>query len=357
MHYINVRLVDYDVYEEISLVFEKTDIPTLTDPKRQVLLKVRGTALNRSEINLKRKFAAILEEYSDTEDGSPMPSLPILGNEAVGYVVDPKTFEILEQKFVGGVLESGGYGQYVVMDRSSLIRFPENLTLEQCASIPNSWVAAYHILEFDGKPKKGNIVYVSAGASGVGVALIQLLKKKYGVLVIASCGSESKAEALRGLGADLVINYKEDGLSSAGIIERVNVFTGGKGVDLVLDCVGPKDVEIYQQILGFESTWVIYGELGGVGMEGSSTIFKEILEKKIKIIGSSLNKKARRKKLIERFNQMIMPGFRDGVYRAVVYKSFQIDFENKDSEAEVNEAHRVIESNENIGKVVILNKN
>lgn len=52
-----------------------------------------------------------------------------------------------------------------------------------------------------------------------------------------------------------------------------------------------------------------------------------------------------------------MPGFRDRVYQAVVYKSFQIDFENKDSEAEVNEAHRVIESNENIGKVVILNKN
>lgn len=232
MFYINVKLVDYDVYEEISLVFEKTDIPKITDPKRQVLIKVRATGINRSEIHKKREFAAILEENTDQED-PPTAPLPILGNEAVGYIVNPLTYEISSLELVGGVLDTGGYGQYVIMDESNLIKFPQNLTLPEAASIPNSWLSAFHLLHLDAKPKPKSYIYISAGASGIGVALIQLLKKKYKTQVIASTSTQTKALALQGLGADLVINYKESGLTPSEIVARVLGFTGGKGVDMV----------------------------------------------------------------------------------------------------------------------------
>ncbi|TQS45269.1 zinc-binding dehydrogenase [Cryptosporangium phraense] len=135
-------------------------------------------------------------------------------------------------KVIGGTIP-GGYAEYVVVPTANLYPVPEGRSLVEAAVVPTVWMTAHHALHVTGRAASGETVLIHAGGSGVSTAAIQLARAA-GLRVISTVSRPEKADYVRTIGADVVIDT-----SSQDIVGTVREATGGRGVDLVLDHVGP----------------------------------------------------------------------------------------------------------------------
>jgi NADPH:quinone reductase-like Zn-dependent oxidoreductase len=135
-------------------------------------------------------------------------------------------------RVIGGTIP-GGYADYVVAPVANLHPVPDGADLVEAAVLPTIWLTAHHALHVTGRAAAGETVLIHAGASGVSTAAIQLARAA-GLRVVSTVGRPEKAEYVRGLGAEVVIDT-----SAEDVVGRVREVTGGRGVDLVLDHVGP----------------------------------------------------------------------------------------------------------------------
>jgi NADPH:quinone reductase-like Zn-dependent oxidoreductase len=240
-------------------VLEVTEVPDPRPGPRDVLLRVRASALNRLDV-LQREGPALLPGFS----------LPhIAGMDVAGEVVEvgaevdrPRVGERVvvnpalhcgtcalcttgsdafcpDVKVVGGN-HPGGYAELAVVPASHVYPIPDGVSYEEAATIPTIWSTAWHALVPVARLQVGEWVLVHAAASGVSTAGIQLARKM-GARVIATAGSERKLEFARKLGADVVVNNRTDDFVAAA-----REATGGRGVDVVFDHVGPA---LFQQSL------------------------------------------------------------------------------------------------------------
>ncbi len=130
--------------------------------------------------------------------------------------------------------EPGNYAEYHIVDEAVVQPKPDSIDFIEAAAAPLVLLTAYEALFDRAGMREGRTVLVHAGAGGVGHVAIQLAKIA-GARVITTVGTEEKADFARSLGADAVINYKEQDL-----LEAVMEWSGGRGVDIVLDTVGPE---------------------------------------------------------------------------------------------------------------------
>ncbi|WP_035855929.1 zinc-binding dehydrogenase [Cryptosporangium arvum] len=137
-----------------------------------------------------------------------------------------------QTKVIGGTIP-GGYAEYAVVPVANLYPVPDDRSLVEAAVIPTVWMTANHALHVTGRAAAGETVLIHAGGSGVSTAAIQLAVAA-GLRVISTVSRPEKAEYVRKLGADLVIDT-----STQDIVGTVREATNGRGVDLVLDHVGP----------------------------------------------------------------------------------------------------------------------
>lgn len=123
----------------------------------------------------------------------------------------------------------------------------------------------------------GKVVYITAGASGVGTALIQLCKQLFNCTVISSC-SEGKMEFIRKLGCDYVFDSRK------GNMEEIRKTIGEKykQVDCIFDCIGGNTSSFHLDIIGQDGVWVLYGLLGGAKIQDLE-IFQKLLWKRVKL--------------------------------------------------------------------------
>lgn len=127
----------------------------------------------------------------------------------------------------------GTYAEYALVDASLLALKPQSLTFEQAAAAPLVFITAWEALHDRARIARDQVVLIHAGAGGVGHAAIQLAKLA-GAKVITTVSSEEKAQFVRNLGADCIVNY-----GTQDIVAEVLRWTDGKGVDIALDTVGP----------------------------------------------------------------------------------------------------------------------
>uniref|UniRef100_UPI0035AE2AD8 zinc-binding dehydrogenase n=1 Tax=Nitrosomonas sp. TaxID=42353 RepID=UPI0035AE2AD8 len=127
----------------------------------------------------------------------------------------------------------GTYAEYALADASLLALKPQSLTFEQAAAAPLVFITAWEALYDRARIARDQVVLIHAGAGGVGHAAIQLAKLA-GAKVITTVSSEEKAQFVKNLGADCIVNY-----GTQDIVAEVLRCTGGKGVDIALDTVGP----------------------------------------------------------------------------------------------------------------------
>lgn len=307
---------------------ELTDLPIPTLSDGELLIKVETAAVNRTDIVTR-------------EGKSGYAKSAILGVEVAGIV--EKTSETSHFKIgdrVMGLVNGGGYAEYAVMPANRALKIPDNLSFEEAAAIPEVFLTAYQTLYWIGKLKRHETVLIHAGASGVGTAAIQLAKQVSDAKVIVTAGSKEKLEFCKQLGADTLINYKEQSFD-----EEVLQATDGEGVDVILDFIGASYWEKNLASIKKAGRWVLIGILGGGVVEKVNLM--ELMAKYVQLSGTLLTPRSDEYKadLTKEFAEVVMPHLERGNIKPIIDTVFPIE--------EVATAHNYMEENRNIGKIIL----
>ncbi|TPE44762.1 NAD(P)H-quinone oxidoreductase [Pontibacter mangrovi] len=295
----------------------------------ELLVKVHATALNRAD-TLQRQG-----KYPPPKDASPLLGLEMAG-EVVEAGINCTRYKKGDKVF--GLLSGGGYAEYAVIDEAMAMPVPENLSMEEAAAIPEVFLTAWQALVWLGRLQAGERALIHAGASGVGTAAIQLARAlKAEVLVTAS---EQKIQACLDLGAHKAINYKE-----VPFEDEVLAYTNSEGVDVIVDFIAGPYFNQNLNCLRLDGRLVILASLGGGKVDGVD--LRKILTKRLHVMGSTLRSRSKEYqiKLTEDLARFALPLFKEGKLKPVVDSVY--DWKD------VAEAHRYMEQNKNIGKIVL----
>lgn len=313
------------IVKEDKLVTSKAEKPT---PKKgEILIKVKAAAVNRTDIlNRKRKTS-----YMD---------LPILGVEVAGIVEDAGDTDLAKGTPVMGLVNGGAYAEYVTMPADRAIVVPENLSFTEAAAIPEVFLTAYQTLFWLGSLQEKETVLIHAGGSGVGTAAIQLAKQLKSANVITTAGSEEKLQFAQSIGADTLINYKEQDFS-----EVIQEATAEQGANVILDFIGAPYWKKNLASISIDGRWVLIGVLGGNTVEKVKLM--DLMTKRIQLTGTLLTPRSNQYKaeLTTDFSQNALPLFTSEKLKPIIDKVFPLE--------EVQQAHEHMEANKNIGKIIL----
>lgn len=306
------------------------DVPIPTPTADDILIKVESTAVNRTDILTRSRL------------GQPKP-YPILGVEVSGVVekAAPNFPEIEEGMRVAGLVNQGGYAEYALMPANRAIVLPDTISTTEGAAIPEVFLTAYQTMFWLGELKQGETVLIHAAGSGVGTAAIQLASRKItDAYIIATAGSEKKLEMAKALGAQVTVNYKEEDFA-----EKVLEVTDGRGADVILDFIGASYWNQNLKSAAVDSRWVLIGTLGGAEIANFS--IADLMVKRISLKGTLLTPRSDEYKaaLTQEFAKRIIPFFEEDIIQPIIHSV--LDFED------LPEAHRQMEANENIGKIIL----
>jgi putative PIG3 family NAD(P)H quinone oxidoreductase len=296
---------------------------------RQLLVRVEATALNRAD-TLQRAG-----KYPP-----PPNATPILGLELAGKVVElgPGTTKFNIGDAVFGLLPGGGYAQYAVIHEDMAIPLPEEMSMEEGAAIPEVFLTAFQALQWLGRLQAGETMLIHAGASGVGTAAIQLACEM-GAEVLTTA-SATKHNLCLEMGAKKVIDYKNESFP-----ELVAEFTKGRGVDMIIDFIAADYFTRNIDALATDGRLILLATLSGGKV--SDFDLRKILSKRLSVIGSTLRSRSLEYqiKLTKDFTAFALERFKDGRLRPVIDRV--LDW------SQVKEAHAIMESNKNAGKIVL----
>lgn len=306
------------------------EMPTPTPRAGDVLVRVRATALNRADLLQRRGLYP-----------PPPGATEVLGLEMAGEVVrlGEGVTGYAEGDRVCALLPGGGYAEYVTVPAGLLMRLPDNLTFAQGAAIPEAFLTAYLNLFVLGALAPGKTVLVHAGASGVGTSAIQLIKKAEAVSYVTA-GTPTKLERCYALGAEAGWNYN-DGSFEPFIQEE----TDGEGVDIILDFIGAPYFTQNVNSLAVDGRLLLIGMMGGSAVENIQ--LGQLLAKRLQIIGTALRSRSLSDKIQLTAGLVAFVGdsFTTGKMAPVLDSVFDW--------REVAQAHRHMEANKNIGKIVL----
>jgi putative PIG3 family NAD(P)H quinone oxidoreductase len=295
----------------------------------EVVVDIHATAVNRADLLQARGLYP-----------PPPGDSEILGLEMSGEIMKmgAKVSDWQIGDRVCSLAPGGGYAEHAVVHHKMLLPLPGDWSFEQGAAIPEAWLTAYSNLFMEGGLTDGETVLIHAGASGVGTAAIQLARSA-GAHVVITAGSEAKLAKCRELGAEVVINYKEDDFATA-----VKAQSPAGGVDLILDCVGGSYLARHLDILRPYGRLINIGVLGGGKGEMDMTV---LLMKSLKLMGTRM--RARSKDEKNRINL----GFRERFWRLLMSGHLNPILDSSYPITEADAAHAHVQANRNIGKVVL----
>jgi putative PIG3 family NAD(P)H quinone oxidoreductase len=305
------------------------DIPTPQIGPEEVLVQVRATSLNRADLLQRMGF------YPDPFPGEhEVPGMEFSGSvQAVGERV--RAWKVGDE--VMGIVSGGAYADQLVVHERQAMRIPRGVSLADAAAIPEVFITAWDALVLQGGLTSGRWALVHAGASGVGTAAVQICKA-IGAHVIATC-STGKVDAVKALGADVVVDY-----TSADFVDAVKTATGGRGVDVVLCVIGGDYLDRNVASLAQKGHIVQVGVMGGGNM---SFNLAALMPKRAKLSGTVLRARPIEEKIAisQRFSAEIIPLFESGKIRPVIDCRYPF--------SDIAHAHEHMAANANTGKIVI----
>ena len=315
----------YAMILDEKLNFKWCEVPDPIRKEGEVLIEVHAAAVNRADLMQK--------------DGcyfSPPDWPQWCGLEVSGIVLEaPADADVKVGDKVCALVGGGGYSEKIAVPAGMVVPIPEGMSLVEAAGIPEVWCTAYLNLKLEaGGMNPGDVFYIQAGASGVGLAAIQLAKMM-GAKVITTIGSSEKAEFVKKLGADIVLNYHTDDVLAA---IKANPPT------VALDCIGGKLMgECFKEMV-FGGRWIMIATMAG----GETHINLEtVWRKRIRLIGSTLRSRTSEEKcrIMQALKRELWQLFSAGKLVNHIHAVFPI--------AEVEAAHGVLRRAENTGKVVL----
>jgi NADPH2:quinone reductase len=295
----------------------------------EVLIKVAAAGINRPDI-LQRTGG-----YAPPPGASDLPGLEVAG-EIVAIADDVTDWKVGDK--VMALVAGGGYAEYCVAPAPQVLPIPAGFDMIQAAAVPETFFTVWTNVFERGALKAGETFLVHGGSSGIGTTAIQLAHQ-FGARVIATVGSDEKAQACRDLGADLVVNYR-----TQDFVAEVLQATQKKGADLILDMVGGEYINRNLACLAMDGRLVMIAFLQGAKAEVN---FAQVMMKRQTITGSTLRPRsiAQKGAIAAALKAQVWPLMAAGKVKPVLYRTFPL--------AEAAEAHRLMESSTHTGKIVL----
>ncbi|HTE83622.1 MAG TPA: NAD(P)H-quinone oxidoreductase [Dehalococcoidia bacterium] len=305
-------------------VLRYEDVPKPVPGPGEVLIRVRAAGINRGDLG---RRAGVYR------GGGELPL--IVGWDIAGDIeaLGPNVSGPQQGARVAARIPQGGYAELAVAPAAWAIPIPDGVSYEQAASLPVAYLTSWFALKHHGSLKAGESCLVQAGASGVGVAGIQIARGT-GARVFATAGTEEKVALARRLGAEVAINYSTD-----DFVQVVMDQTRGRGVDVVLESVGGDVLTRSVEALAPFGRLVC---VGNSSRQPAPADLTQLLTKRISLFGFYLGAEQGTGAALSELLDLVSTGR----IEAVIDRTFPL--------SAAAEAHRYVGSRSNLGKVLLI---
>ena len=310
--------------EPEGLVLAERPVPIPRD--NEVLIRVYAAGINRPDVFQRRgHYPAPAGVVPD------IPGLEVAGVvEACGRAVTQWVPGDRLCALVGG----GGYAEYVAVDAAHCLRIPEGIDFKEAACLPETVFTVWHNVFQRGRLQAGERLLVHGGGGGIGTTAIQLAVQ-FGAIVYATAGTDEKCRVCEQMGATRCINYRN--VDFADALADVQI-------DVVLDSIGAPYFERHIALLAEEGRLVFINAMEG--KQAPLDIMK-LMKRRITVTGSTLRARdaAFKQALRDSVEQHVWPLVAAGAIRPIIHQVFPL--------AAASEAHRLMESGDFVGKLVL----
>ena len=314
-------------------VLKIEEMPLPEPGKGEVRLRVKAFGLNRAECSFRQGRYLV------------QPILPSkIGYEASGII--EAVGEGVDAAWVGKTVSTvpafpadkyGVYGEVAIVPFGAIAEYPARLSYEEGTSIWMQYLTAYGAIVLQGKVAKGEYVLLTAASSSVGIAAIEIVKAE-GAISIATTRTSAKKAELLALGADHVIVTDEEDL-----VARVMEITGGKGARIVFDPVVGKGFQTLADAAAHGATIFAYG---GLSQESTPFPLFAALTKHLWFKGYTLFEVVANPEAFPVAKKYVFDRLESGAFQPKIAKTFPL--------SEVVQAQEYMESNEQVGKIVVV---
>ena len=322
----------YGIVAESADRLSWQQVPDVTAGPDDVLIKVTAAGVNRADL---LQAAGLYPP--------PPGASELLGMEVSGLIdaVGDGVKDWAPGQEVCALLAGGGYAEYVAVPAGQVLPHPVGLDLVDSAGVPEVACTVWSNLAMTAHLHEGQLLLMHGGASGIGTHAIQIARA-LGARVAVTAGSQGKLDFCRDLGAEILINYRDE-----DFVARVHEATGGRGADVIFDIMGASYLDRNVDALATEGRLVIIGMQGGV--KGELNIGK-LMGKRAHIIGTTLrarptNGPNSKSEVVAAVTESVWPMIADGRVRPIIGARVPIQ--------DAGEAHRMLSSGEVTGKIVL----
>ena len=271
----------------------------------------------------------------------PPGAPPYLGLECSGRVsaVGPGVTGWQPGDDACALLGGGGYAERVAVPQETLLPIPDGVTLTDAAGLPEVACTVYSTVFLKAGLSPGETILVHGGAGGIGTMAIQLAKS-FGAQVVCTAGTPAKLARCTELGADLAVSYVDDDFVAA-----VESFTGGRGVDVILDIVGGSYLARNLAALATGGRLMVVATQGGISAELD---LRTMMRKRASILAATLRARPLPEKaaIVAGVREQVWPLVSAGRVRPVIDRVLPM--------ADAAEAHRLLETGAHVGKILLL---
>jgi NADPH2:quinone reductase len=295
----------------------------------EVLIQVAAAGVNRPDC-LQRQGS-----YPPPPGASDLPGLEVAGT-VVALGAGVMDWNIGDE--VCALLTGGGYAEYCVAPAPQCLPIPAGLTLQQAAALPETFFTVWSNVFDRARLQPGESLLVHGGTSGIGTTAIQLARA-LGSRVFTTVGGSEKVQPCLDLGAERVINYREE-----DFVQVIKEVTHNKGVDVILDMVGGDYVQRNLSALAVEGRLVFIAFLRGAKVELN---LAPVMMKRLTITGSTLRARpvAHKAPIAKALRETVWPLLTSGAIRPLIDRVFPL--------TEAAAAHALMESNRHVGKLLL----
>ncbi|MCC6272764.1 MAG: zinc-binding dehydrogenase [Deltaproteobacteria bacterium] len=328
-------------------VLEALELPQPKIRADEVLVRVRAVALNHLDLWIRKGLPHLKLVYPHILGSDIAGEVAEVGDLVEGVTLGQKVLlhpglscgrcercsegrdNLCPRYRILGENVSGGYAEYLAVPARNLLPFPQNLDFAHAACLPLVFLTAWQMLVDKAAIRPGQWVLIHGGGSGVGSAGIQIAKL-FGCRVIATAGSEAKLEKAKALGADFGVNYRNENL-----LEAVARIAGKQAIDVVFEHVGKALWKESLLCLKWGGVLVTCGATTGADV---ATDLRQVFFRQLRILGSTMGSRGSQFEILRQVEA--------GRLKPVLDRTLPL--------AEAREAHRLLETGEVFGKIVLI---
>ncbi len=305
------------------------EVPDPVPGPGEVLIDVAAAGVNRADLLQRQGF------YDPPPGASRYPGLEVSGTVAA---LGPEVEGVSVGDQVCALLSGGGYAGKVAVPAGQVLPIPAGVDLIDAGALPEVACTVWSNVFMTAQLRPGQTVLIHGGSSGIGTMAIQLARV-LGARVAVTAGSAAKLEACRDLGAQILINYREQ-----DFVAELKAATDGHGADVILDVIGAKYLARNLDALAVNGRLVVIGLQGGVKAELN---LNTLLAKRAAVIATSLRARPTSEKatIVAAVGEHVWPMIAQGEVRPVIHARLPL--------AQAAQAHAILAESNHIGKVLL----